>query len=504
MVAVEREFGRQYHLITRTERLDAIAKDIVDHFMGLKVRGKAMVIAIDKITAVRMYDEVQAAWQARIAQLQRKRASGQILCAMWLTGFDVPSCSTIYLDKPMRNHTLMQTIARANRVYPGKLSGLIVDYVGVFRNLQKALAIYGGGSGRGGKAIDSPVQPKEVQIEELRERIVQTKEFCKERGVDVEGLREGTYFERLAKLGAACDALIFPDDVRRTFLAVASRVDLLFRTIGIDEQVEEYAADRRTIRGLADRIRSKVDPPDISAVMREVDELLDGSIATKGYVIREDKLPTAIGEPRTTYGPNHGIDLGQLDFAALRAFFEKHKAPRATIASLQQVARRKLDELVRRNPTRRDLYDKLEALIDDYNAGSHNVLESFEAVRSFIEGLTEEEERHVKEGLTEEELAIFDLLVKPSVELTKADRQQVKTLARDLLDKLKASKFVLDWRQKARARAGVRTTIQSILDSLPTPYSDELYEEKCSQIYEHCYESYYGDGASKYAARPGA
>src|SRR5258707_13069078 len=65
------------------------------------------------------------------------------VCAMWITGFDVPSCSTMYLDKPMKNHTLMQTIARANRVFRDKNNGLIVDYVGVFRNLQKALAIYG-------------------------------------------------------------------------------------------------------------------------------------------------------------------------------------------------------------------------------------------------------------------------------------------------------------------------------------------------------------------------
>src|SRR5207244_8982209 len=71
------------------------------------------------------------------------------VCAMWMTGFDVPSCSTIYLDKPMRNHTLMQTIARANRVFREKTNGLIVDYAGVFRNLERALAIYGSGAGGG-------------------------------------------------------------------------------------------------------------------------------------------------------------------------------------------------------------------------------------------------------------------------------------------------------------------------------------------------------------------
>jgi type I restriction enzyme R subunit len=220
---VEREFSRQYHLITRDDRLETIAKDIVTHFMGRGFRGKAMVVSIDKATAVKMYDKVQKYWRKNIEDLQGKlaRASEEqreeiedeirymeetdmavvvspsqneaeeiarkgadivphrmrmvkedldtkfkdpddlfrivFVCAMWMTGFDVPCCSTIYLDKPMRNHTLMQTIARANRVFRDKVNGLIVDYVGVFRDLQKALAIYGSGSGGG-------IKPGETQI----------------------------------------------------------------------------------------------------------------------------------------------------------------------------------------------------------------------------------------------------------------------------------------------------------------------------------------------------
>lgn len=420
------------------------------------------------------------------------------VCAMWLTGFDVPSCSTIYIDKPMRNHTLMQTIARANRVYPGKLNGLIVDYLGVFRNLQRALAIYGGASGSGVKAGDSPVAHKEVQIEELRERVVQAKQFCKDHGVDLDSLREGTVLERIEKLGKAREALIFPDEVRRKYFAVASRIDLLFRAIGLEEQVEEFAKDRNTIRKLADTIRAKLEAPDISAVLGEVEELLDASIGPRGYIIREPKLVPAVdgGKP---YRADHRIDLGQIDFEALRVFFEKTKQPRATIAALQRAAKKKLDELVRNNPTRRDLYDKLEELIDEYNAGSHNVQEGFEAIRSFIEALSEEEQRHVKEDCTEEELAIFDLLIKPNVELSKKERQQVKSLARDLLNKLKASKFTLDWHKSARRRAAVRTTITEALEELPEAYTDELFDEKCEAVYEHVYESYHGDGASKYA-----
>ncbi len=213
---LEREFAREYHLITREDRLEAIAADLVEHFLGRGFRGKAMVVSIDKATAVKMYDRVQKHW-ARALQQRRgelRTAKGDVaellrqeiafieetdmavvvsqsqneikelaakgvdirphrkrmveedletkfkdqddpfrlvfVCAMWMTGFDVPSCSTIYMDKPMRNHTLMQTIARANRVFPDKECGTIVDYVGVFRNLNKALAIYGDPSGKPG------------------------------------------------------------------------------------------------------------------------------------------------------------------------------------------------------------------------------------------------------------------------------------------------------------------------------------------------------------------
>lgn len=214
---LEREFSREYHLITRDDRLETVAADIVEHFTSRGFQGKAMVICIDKATAVRMYDKVRKHWREKVARLraqldlatdvQREGIEKQIreleetdmavvvsqsqneicqmeekgldirphrkrmveedldtkfknpddpfrlvfVCAMWMTGFDVPSCSTLYLDKPMRNHTLMQTIARANRVYRDKVSGLIADYVGVFRNLERALAIYGtGGGARGG------------------------------------------------------------------------------------------------------------------------------------------------------------------------------------------------------------------------------------------------------------------------------------------------------------------------------------------------------------------
>ena len=238
---LERELGRQYHLITRDDRLETVAKDIVQHFLGRGFQGKAMVVSIDKATALRVYDKVRKYWQAERALVEqtlaqqrlteerraeltqrlevltttdmavvvspgqneveqmkqlgvdivphRKRMNEEPLdekfkdpadplrlafvCAMWLTGFDAPSCSTIYLDKPMRNHTLMQTIARANRVYPGKMSGLIVDYANVFASLERALAIYG--KGKGG---ETPVRDKKALAQELRQAVADATGFC--------------------------------------------------------------------------------------------------------------------------------------------------------------------------------------------------------------------------------------------------------------------------------------------------------------------------------------
>lgn len=567
--AVEREFGRQYHLITRDERLNKVASDLVEHYMGLGEggqRGKAMVICIDKVTALRMYDKVQTAWKLHAAQLEadlerievaskparaeleakvafmaatdmavvvseaqneveefkargldilphrkRVKAGGVdtafkddagplrvvFVCAMWLTGFDVPSCSTIYLDKPMRNHTLMQTIARANRVFPGKVSGLIVDYVGVFRNLQKALAVYGGVGGTGKR--DTPVQPKEVQIQELAELIGAAKEFAREHKTNFDAIRSDDVLALLTNIRDAREALIFPDEVRKKFLAMAGRIETLCKHIGLDERANRYQSDRQVIKMVAESIRANIAPADISQVMKQVETLLDESIATEGYVIPEMDGPKSLRDSRYPGALKRRVDLSQLDFEALKKFFEQSKSKRATLDQMHQAAERKVEELMNQNPTRKDLYERLEALIADYNAGSHNVQESFEQIRDFIEALNTEEQRHVKEGLSAEELAVFDLLTKPNVELNKKDREVVKNLAKTLIAKLKAERLVLDWKKKRQAKAGVRRCIEDTLDPLPKEaYPDELYEAKCAEIFEHIYECYQGDGESRY------
>jgi len=231
------------------------------------------------------------------------------VCAMWLTGFDAPSCSTVYLDKPMRNHTLMQTIARANRVFPGKHSGLIVDYANVFASLEKALAIYG--AGKGGQ---TPVRNKQQLLDDLRKAVADASAWCAARHVDLaamEALPSGG-MDRLTQLVGAVDALISPEAVRHEFLAHERVVNTLYDAAKPDPAVLEFTWRVSCLRAIADAIRAKIDPgaPDISGVMAQIDHLLDDSIES----VRVEEAPGKL------------LDLSKIDFEALAKRFKASKA----------------------------------------------------------------------------------------------------------------------------------------------------------------------------------
>jgi type I restriction enzyme R subunit len=524
---LERELSRQYHLITRDDRLDTVAKDIVRHFIGRGFQGKAMVVSIDKATALRMYDKVKKYWpkmdstdmavvvspgQNEIEQMRtlgldivphRRRMNEQaldekfkdpddplrlvFLCAMWLTGFDAPSCSTVYLDKPMRNHTLMQTIARANRVYPGKHSGAIVDYANVFASLERALAIYA--QGRGGNL---PVRDKKALVEELRKAVADATAFCKTRAVDLAKI-EGTSaekFERAQVVEDGANLLLAPESVKRDFLARARLVDALYGAVKPDPVAVEFAARCGSIRALADYIRNRTDPPDISHVMQGIQELLDRSIGAEPFKIKDK----AAGY--------QSIDLSKIDFEKLAKRFEKKKPTSSDLERLKAAVKVQLEHMVRLNRTRADYLEKFEALIEAYNSGSRNIDEIFKDLVALSRVLTEEQGRHVREHLSEEELTIFDILTRPGPELLVEERDEVKKVARQLLERLNAL-LVLGWWQKTQSRAKVRIQIEDTLEELPRAYGKELYETKCATLFEHVYEAYQGDGGSVYSAAAG-
>ena len=560
---LQKELGKQYHLITRDDRLETVAKDIVTHFLGRGFQGKAMVVSIDKVTALKMHAKVQKHWMAemkrvweeleaaskmkplkpgqkkrefkddydaeKVRELQRrldllehtdmavivsseqneiakmaekgidivphrKRMNEEKLdelfkdpteelglvfvCAMWLTGFDAPSCSTIYLDKPMRNHTLMQTIARANRVFPGKQSGLIVDYANVFASLEKALAIYG--AGKNGK---TPVRDKQELVQQLRTALAEAADFCQRQGVNLPAIHEATGMEKLHLLSEAVNALISPDDLRKLFLAHEKLVRALYQAVKPDKAAIEFAPMCSLLATLADTIKTQTgegETPDITPIMGKLNDLLDESIGAEGFTIAEGQA-----------GARHGvIDLSKINFEALAAKFKESKQKNLDIEKLKAAIRATLDKIVHMHRAlRTDYQQKFEELIAAYNSGSRNIDELFEELLKLSRELSEEQTRHVRENMLPDELVIFDILTRPAPELSDTERDEVKKVAKQLLAKVQGL-LALDWQKRAGPRAQVKGAISDALDEgLPRAYDKPLYEAKVEAVFEHFYET---------------
>ena len=547
-------FGQQYTLLTRPERLRRVAKDLVSHFVGRGFAGKAMYVGLDKATAVRMHDYVREAWSEHLDELRAQRdvlpelerpwlasriqlmettdmavvvSQGQneiadlnkrgldvrphrermnredlaekfksaddplrlvFVCAMWITGFDAPSVSTIYLDRPMRNHTLMQTIARANRVFPSKDNGLIVDYVGVFRNLEKALAIYGAANAEAG--VDSPIQDIDALARELEAAIDVVVRLCTAHGVDLIALRDANGFAHIALRDSAVEALLAQEETRTSFLAAARQARKLFKALLPDPRAAAHQRTVAAIRVLAERIADVSRPPgsNVDSLADAVDALLDRSIGAEEYLVRA----AAHGSE-----PEPPIDLSQIDFDALAAAFAGRK--RAETDRLASLLKERAATGAIRNPTRYDLVARIENLIAEYNAGSLNIDEYLRRLVELSKTLTVEEQRAATEDLTEEELAIFDLLTKPDPVLTDEERETVKASAKRLLSHLH-DKLVLDWRRRAATTADVRVTILDVLDEdLPEdPYPPEVFDAKVQAVFDHILTAYGDDGTSVY------
>jgi type I restriction enzyme R subunit len=543
-----RALGQQYELITRDDRLETVAKDIVDHFLGRGFAGKGLVVSIDKITAVRTFEKVQRFWAERLAEDEQRLASADLsatdrdllsqeiafmrstemavvisqsqneiaemgergidikphrkriveenleerfknaqdpfrlafVCSMWTTGFDVPSLSTVYLDKPLRNHTLMQTITRANRVFPEKNNGLIVAYVDVFRNLQKALAIYA----IGGEAGEVPVEEKEALVEALRAAANDLRAFCAEREVDLDVLARLAGFELVGAGQRAVEMLMVDDDEKVAFLSRASLVNRLYKAILPDKRANEFSRLRAVVKFLADDIAKYTERPDVSGVMGQVEQLLDESVAANEYLIPESVADAL-------------FDLAAVDWDGLEQAFEQGR-PRTAAQRLRSLLSARVAALVRLNPMRVNLVERFEKLVADYNAGSINTETFFQELLAFGKALTDEEARSLSEGLDEEHLAVFDLLMRPGPELSDAETVQVKKVADELLAILKGDKLVLDWRKQQATRAAVRVAVEVTLDRLPEAFTRQIYAQKCDAVYQHVFDAYRDDGHSVY------
>ncbi len=501
-----------------------------------------MVVSIDKKTCFRMYDKVKKEWEKYIAKLRMdlsratsEREREQILakleqheavdmavmvslgdnqneianmdafeidikpireriihgnledefkkadsnlriifvCAMWMTGFDVPNLSTLYLDKPLKNHTLMQTIARANRVADeGKKNGIIVDYIGVFKNIERALALYAAN----GVDEDDIIKSKDELLNDLKNTLRAVKEFLSEERIELEILLESPSEQKILLLEKYANTIIGQQEKKKKFLNLAGDLQCAYRSILPDPSSEDYYKEVVAIRVLVGRIRAvEFGEMDVSQVKKDLEDLLDKSIQTGEYVIPAHKKIK---------------DLSLLDANALHTFFAGLENKNLQVEAMSAELEQKITEMVKRNKKRAKFMERLISLLQEYNSGAHDVDQLFDELVALAKDLSIEEQRAVKENLSEDELAIFDLLVKEK--LNPDEVAVVKGTAHELLENLRPL-LAPHWRDFETNRAGVKVAIsETLFTKLPEPiYTEKDCELKGVEVYNFVYEKYH-------------
>ena len=555
---IEQLFAREYPILTSKKRLEAIAKDVVWHFCNRGYKGKGMMVALDKLTAVRMYELITEQWQLMVAQLEKDLTKGKygdqelleksreltwikdteicvivspeqneiqkfkkwdldiephrekmntqdletrfkdesdpfrlvIVCAMWITGFDVPTLSTLYLDKPLKSHTLMQAIARANRISEGKNNGLIVDYIETYTALLDALAIYGaGGEDGGGGEPTPPVKPKEELITQLEAALETTENFLHDEvGFELPELIKAEGLYKLAALDKAINAVYTNDETKRKFQVLTREVFKKYKALQPDKILNQYASRKNALDAIYSAIENKVESADVADIMLKIQHVIDESISN------------TVTEP--AHNPAKIIDLSELNFELLEQYFTKTKHKNTAVQLLKDKVEQQVKHMLAQNPLTINFYERYQEIIEAYNLSKDEVViqETFRKLIELVKSYTEEQADTKREGLSEEQKAIFDIL-RLGKALAATEKNELKKIAIQLLDELKKEKLKVEqWADKSLTAAAVFNYVSNTLyEVLPYPtYETDDIDVKTNLVYEHLKNQYYGGGMSVY------
>ena len=398
-----------------------------------------------------------------------------IVCAMWLTGFDVKSLATLYLDKPLQAHTLMQAIARANRVAEGKENGLIVDYCGILKNLRKALATFSGHSGEDGSTNEvDPVAPERNLLDELDEAIGLILTFLTESNVRLEDVIEKVGFERNAALARVKEAVNADDETRKRFEIAARAVFTKFKACLTMQEVSTRRPFYAAINFIYKSLQDDREQADISHIIRELHEVIAQAV-----------------QPSTDFRDVDPkiYDISAIDFERLRQEFERSPKKNTQVRALRDVIEKRLAYMIAQNPLRMDFQLHYEQLVSAYNEEKDRVTieATFQLLLKLVKDLDEERSRAVREGLDDDEtLALFDLLKKPK--LAPNEIKRIKTVAIELYARLKTAEQEIDkWRRREATRDRVRQLIYDTLYSdksgLPDSYTEAEIDLKADTIF---------------------
>ncbi|MBQ3139950.1 MAG: type I restriction endonuclease subunit R [Ruminococcus sp.] len=399
------------------------------------------------------------------------------VCAMWLTGFDVKSLATIYLDKPLKAHTLMQTIARANRVCDGKSNGLIVDYIGVVKALRQSLADYTTGKGNGPKP--DPAPDKSELISRIAEIISSIKLLLTEHGFSLENLVNASDFEKVALIQDGADAVCATTEIKKRFEIQARELFRKFKYIESKEVSEETVQHKNAISAIYDQLQEKRKHADNSALMSQISDIVSNHVSVTRVIHSADSKK---------------FDISKIDFDRLRKEFEKAPRKNLLMMDLQQLIEQRLAQMLKENPLRIDYYERYQEIVNEYNQDNKKdtIAVTFENLMKLVSELDDEQKRYIAEGFdSDEELTIFDLLSRDS-EISKEEIKQVKKLAQTMLVKIKARIHELDhWRDKEETQSIISVLIRDLLwADLPDSYDDKAVANYRQRIFEYIYQTY--------------
>lgn len=546
---LENSSSRILEVIKREDRIDKIAQDIAHHFPRRGFLGKGMVVSVDKYTAVKMYDKVQHYWGIEKQKVMQERNAAAtkeerdeltrilnymnrvemavviseeadenekfqkqgldismhrqkmnavtpegldiedrfkdandplqlvFVCAMWLTGFDVENLSTLYLDKPMKGHTLMQAIARANRNYPGKPCGIIVDYVNVFKYMQRALTEYAAGDD--GKEF--PARDIDQLIVFIDGAIEEADEFLLGLGIDLGAIiAEASTLDRLDMLRSAYDTIVANDENKDKFNVILNTLMNLYEAARPEIFERGWSNEKfPPLAYLYGLFCHTIDDEKVARARLRMAQVLDTSVSSRvaednddGFVIHQGKV----------------VDLSKVDVEQLKKEIKVAQYKAIEIDDLKAFIEEAMQKMLAQNCMRQQFSQRFRGIIDRYNAGGTENEEYYEQLLQLIEDMKGEDKRPEAEGLSVEELEIYDMLI-AGRKLTKGEEQKVKLSAKNLYKKLteeKAELMVVDWYRDEQPLAKVKHAIETSLDAdLPVSYDKQTFASKTQMLLTH-------------------
>ena len=400
------------------------------------------------------------------------------VCAMWLTGFDVKTLSCLYIDKPMKAHTLMQTIARANRVAEGKTNGLIIDYIGIVKALRQALADYT--ANPEGESGNDPTIDKKELIKHVHETIAAATAFLNEHEFDLINLIEADNFFKLSLLKKAANAMCATAEIRKKYCTYATTLLKFWKYLDREDITLEMKQQKDAIEAIYKELQKK----------RKHADITDLSVAINDIVNEHLQIDdTKVAEP----GESRRFDISGINFDILRREFAKSKRKNLILKDIQELLQERIAQMLSQNPARINFYEKYQEIIREYNQEQNrvNIEQTFEELMQLSTQLTEEEKRYVREGFeNDEQLSMYDVLIKDN--LSKEDIKKLKKVAVDLLAKIKdLIKTMNNPFDKRETKATIIIAIRDTLWSeLPESYSDESINFYKDAVYNYVSQRY--------------